>query len=196
MIPVRAVLERNIKNVAEECEELIMVQPEKVKEEAKKREDENYKFRTYLKCHADEMVLDGQFLALHRELFEEYDCSKCRNCCKQYHGSIPAEDVERDAEYLNMTRKQFADLFLKEDEYGISYETKHKPCDFLMDDGSCRLGDCKPDSCKKYPYTDQPERLESLLSFLDIVEICPVAFEICERLKKEYTFCTSRFRRK
>ena len=31
------------------------------------------------------------------------------------------------------------------------------------EDGSCKLGDCKPDSCKTYPYTDQPERLFSLL---------------------------------
>ena len=50
------------------------------------------------------------------------------------------------------------------------------------------LGDCKPDSCKKYPYTDQPERLCSLLGMLDTISICPVVFEIFERLKKEYGF--------
>ena len=43
-------------------------------------------------------------------------------------------------------------------------------------------------SCKKYPYTDQPERLQSLYSVLSAVEVCPVAFEIYERLKKEYHF--------
>ena len=35
---------------------------------------------------------------------------------------------------------------------------------------------------------DQPERLWSLLGMLDTVTICPVAFEIVERLKKEYGF--------
>ena len=59
---------------------------------------------------------------------------------------------------------------------------------FLMEDGNCKLGDCRPESCKKYPYTDQPERLYSLLGFLDVVSICPVAFEIYERLKQEYGF--------
>ena len=68
----------------------------------------------------------------------------------------------------------------------VGYHTKHKPCDFLQEDGSCKLGDCKPDSCKKYPYTDQPERLFSLLGMLDTITICPVAFEILEKLKKEY----------
>ena len=46
----------------------------------------------------------------------------------------------------------------------------------------------RPDSCKKYSYTAQPERLSSLLSILDTIEICPVAFGIFERLKEEYRF--------
>ena len=165
-----------------------MIHPDKVKEEAKKKADENYKFRSYLKGHADEKELDRQFLRLHKELFADYDCSKCRNCCKMYKGSIPEEDVERDAEYLGISPEQFIDFFLEKQEYEMGYQTKHKPCDFLQRDGTCKLGDCKPDSCKKYPYTDQPERLFSLLSLLDTIEICPVAFEIYERLKKEYRF--------
>lgn len=31
-----------------------MIQPNKMKEEAKKKENENFQFRSYLKCHADE----------------------------------------------------------------------------------------------------------------------------------------------
>ncbi len=165
-----------------------MIHPDKIGVEAKKKEDENYRFRSYLKGHADEEELDKQFLRLHRELFADYDCSKCRNCCKMYNGSIPEEDVEKDAEYLEITVEQFIDFFLEKEECGLGYHTKHKPCDFLQEDGSCKLGDCKPDSCKKYPYTDQPERLFSLLGMLDIITICPVAFEIFERLKKEYGF--------
>ncbi len=101
-----------------------------------------------------------------------------------YKGSIPEEDIEKDAEYLGITKARFIDFFLEKGEHGIGYQTKHKPCDFLQEDGSCKLGDCKPDNCKKYPYTDQPERLWSLLGMLDTITICPVAFEIFERLKK------------
>lgn len=165
-----------------------MIHPDKVRAEAKKREDENFRFRTYLKGHADEEELDRQFLRLHQELFSGYDCNKCRNCCKMYRGSIPEADIEKDAEYLGITSEQFKDFFLEKDEITMGYQTKHEPCDFLQEDGSCKLGECKPDSCKKYPYTDQPERLWSLLSVLEAVEICPVAFEIYERLKKEYGF--------
>ncbi len=165
-----------------------MIEPRKVKFESKKKENENLAFRTYLKCHADEETLDRQFRELHEELFASYDCSRCRNCCKMYAGSIPEEDVDRDAKCLGMTREQFMDTYLQDKTADGKYQTKHMPCDFLESDGSCRLGDCKPDSCKKYPYTDQPERLQSLYSVLNVIEVCPVAFEIYERLKKEYHF--------
>lgn len=165
-----------------------MIAPDKIQAEAKRKEEENFEFRSFLKMNADERELDQQFLRLHKELFADYDCSKCRNCCKMYKGSIPKEDIERDAQYLGIMTEQFVGFFLEKEEGESSYQTKHKPCDFLQEDGSCKLGDCKPDSCKKYPYTDQPERLQSLLGMLDHIEICPVAFEIFERLKKEYGF--------
>ncbi len=140
-----------------------MIAPRKVKFEAKKKENENMEFRTFLKCNADEEELDKQFKMLHEELFEHYDCDRCRNCCKMYRGSIPNEDLEQDAEYLYMTKEQFVDTFLVKNEIENTYVTRSKPCDFLGEDGKCKLGECRPESCKKYPYTDQPERLHSLI---------------------------------
>lgn len=169
-----------------------MIKPDEIQAAAEKKERENLKFRSFLKVHADEDELDKQFLRLHKELFAGYDCSKCRNCCKMYHGSIPAGDIDRDAQCLGIAPEQFIASYLEKEEYGMNYQTKHMPCDFLLEDGNCKLGDCKPDSCKKYPYTDQPERLSSLLSVLSAIEVCPVAFEIFERLKKEYGFRTRR----
>ena len=165
-----------------------MIAPRKVQFEAKKKEAENMRFRTYLKCHADEEELDQQFFRLHQELFENYDCNRCRNCCKVYHGQIPKEDIEQDAEYLGVTKEEFMTNFLNVVEGEGKYATLHKPCDFLQEDGECRLGCCKPEDCKNYPYTNQPERLWSLYSVLDAVSVCPVAYEIYERLKKEYRF--------
>lgn len=165
-----------------------MLAARKVCFEAKKRENENIQFRTFLKCNADEDELDQQFLELHNELFAIYDCSRCRNCCKMYHGNIPEEDIEDDAKCLGISRHEFVDLYLNSDSKEGTFQTKHKPCDFLQEDGICVLGDCKPENCKKYPYTDQPERLHSLYGVLEAVEVCPVAFEIYERLKKVYGF--------
>ena len=97
--------------------------------------------------------------------------------------------MKKGAVYFNMAEKEFIDTYLiKKDEVENEYQTKHMPCDFLNQDGSCKLNDCKPETCKKYPYTNQPGRLHSLYSVLEAVEVCPVAFEIYEKLKKMYCF--------
>lgn len=166
----------------------MMIKPTKIRLEARKKEEENLRFRTFLKCEADEDVLDQQFLELHNELFENYDCSQCRNCCKEYRGSIPVEDIEQDALYLKTTPERFVKRYLGKKDNNGHYETKHKPCDFLLKDGSCKLGDCKPTGCKDFPYTNKPDRLFSLYSVLSVINVCPVAFEIFERLKEIYGF--------
>ncbi len=165
-----------------------MITPELVQKEAKKREKENMRFRTYLKCHADEEKLDRDFLRLHKKYFKDYDCSQCRNCCKMYCAEIPREEVGRDAALLGLSEAAFIEKYLEPDQFGMKYQSKHVPCDFMMEDGNCMLGECKPEGCKLYPYTDQPERLHSLYSVLSAVEVCPVAFEIFEELKREYRF--------
>lgn len=56
------------------------------------------------------------------------------------------------------------------------------------------LGENCPEDCRNYPYTDQPNRLGSLYGMLGAVEVCPVAYEIWERLKQEYRFGNGRKR--
>ncbi|MCD8181431.1 MAG: YkgJ family cysteine cluster protein [Firmicutes bacterium] len=165
-----------------------MIKPNQVKQAAAEMEYQNEKFRRFLKTHAKEKELDEQFLRLHNELFKNYDCGSCRNCCKMYHAELSKSDIEKGASYLGISAEKFIDTYLKRDEYEIGYISKNKPCDFLREDGECLLGECKPQDCKDYPYTNQPERLHSLMSFLEHIEVCPVAYEICEGLKKEYRF--------
>ena len=160
-----------------------MIAPRKIKFEAKKKRNENYEFRIFLKGNADEKELDEQFHRLRKELFAGYDCSRGRNCCKMYRGSIQEEDLSK---YMGLTKDQFIEKYLLESDKENRYQTKSAPCGFLGADGNCQLGDCRPESCKKYPYTGQPDRRASLYSVLNVIEVCPVAFEIYERLKKEY----------
>lgn len=164
-----------------------MISPQEVLNAASKKKNENYKFRRFLKNHADEKELDELFLKLHNELFNDYDCSKCRNCCKLFHAEIPLAEIERNSQHLGMTTDNFIETYLQKDEYGIEYITKNKPCDFFVNN-QCLLDECKPESCANFPYTNQPERLWSLLGFMENVSICPVAYEICKRLKQEYNF--------
>ena len=45
-----------------------MLRPSQVQFYAKKAENKNYRFRSWLKMHADPDDLDAQFLLLHKEL--------------------------------------------------------------------------------------------------------------------------------
>ncbi|MBC8062852.1 MAG: YkgJ family cysteine cluster protein [Clostridiaceae bacterium] len=163
-----------------------MIEPSKVKEAFNRIEDENYSFRAYLKNHADEEVLDEQFSKLHKELFLSNDCSKCRNCCKEYSASFKEDELAPVAAFLKIAEKDFRDKYIKEELGG--YQLNVRPCCFLKEDGGCQIEACKPVSCRDYPYTDKPERLFGLLSIVDSTSICPVVFEIFERLKQEYRF--------
>lgn len=166
----------------------MMISPNEITTRAKLEENENYRFRTYLKMHADPLKLDEQFYELHDELFATYDCSQCRNCCKMYCGVIPQEDIEKAAGQFSISGEEFINRYLEYGHAEVSYKTKHCPCDFLKEDGDCALGECKPENCRKYPYTDQPDRMGSLLSIIESATVCPVVYEILERLKEEYHF--------
>ena len=126
-----------------------MLPERKIHFEAKKKEKENLRFRSFLKCNADEEELDQQFLQLHKELFENFDCGRCRNCCKEYCAELTTDEVKEVAEYLKMEEPQFVQTYLEKDETEGTYLTKNKPCDFLQKNGECLLEECKPDGCKK-----------------------------------------------
>ena len=58
--------------------------------------------------------------------FIYYDYSKCRNSCKMYNGSIPKEDVQKDAGYFGITVEQLIDSFLEKEEYGLGFHLKYE----------------------------------------------------------------------
>ena len=53
-----------------------MINPAEVSVRAREKEDENMKFRIFLKNNADEETLDKQFLNLHQELFSGWEAEK------------------------------------------------------------------------------------------------------------------------
>ena len=160
--------------------------PENVSELGRANAEENFKFRTFLKGRADSEELDKQFKELHEKLFNNYDCTKCNNCCKTYNIVISESDIVKNAKLFNISEKEFTDKYLVL-ENG-EFKTKNKPCNFLSEVGKCMLGDNKPKECVEYPYTNQKDRLFSLYSIIDSAEVCPIVYEILERLKEKYNF--------
>lgn len=167
-----------------------MIEVEELESLGKKKEKENYAFRTYLKCHADEKQLDKDFKEIHNKVFKNYDCSKCRNCCKKLGLSLSEVELVKICNFYQLDINELKNNILKEN-YG-EYVNKANPCPFLNNDNSCRICKCLPRSCKDYPYTDKPERLFSLLTIVKNSTICPAVYEILEELKEKYNFRSSR----
>ncbi len=163
----------------------LRVTPETVQKEGIKKEDENFRFRTYLKNNAELEELDEHFHRLHNEIFTNYDCSKCRNCCKLISGEFNENEVKVAAQILEVHEEDLIKLYFE--KTGRDYQVKATPCSFF-ENNECKLNDCKPNLCKEYPFTQKDERIFSLLSVVNNASICPVVYEIVEELKDIYHF--------
>jgi Fe-S-cluster containining protein len=102
-----------------------------------------------------------------------------------YSVELAERDAERIAGFLSLSKEAFVKGYTQ--NVGVGYEIK-PPCPFLECDGKCRIQSCKPDECRGYPYTDQPDRIGSLYGVMEFAEVCPVVFEIVQRLKGIYGF--------
>ena len=145
--------------------------------------DNNYRFRRFLKTHADEKELDRQFKMLHNKYFKDFDCKSCRNCCRELGISTTEEEIEEFSKYYNFDINKIKE---KLNQNYFKYDAQ--PCPFLKKDNTCTIEKCKPRTCKEYPYTNKEERLESLLTIMNNTLICPVVYEIVEELKRIYNF--------
>ncbi len=155
-----------------------------IKDVTEKKLEENYQFRTYLKMHADEKILDKQFKKLHNKYFKDFDCSKCRNCCKVLGISMNEDELNAICKHYHLDINNLKNNILKE-HYG---EYIAKPCPFLNADNSCQIKECLPRTCQDYPYTNKDERLYSLITIVNNSKICPVVYQILEDLKDLYEF--------
>jgi Fe-S-cluster containining protein len=164
---------------------IFLVEPLLINSFARKKAEENFRFRTFIKNNIAEEELDKRFLILHHELFHDYDCSRCNNCCIAFSAPVSDSEIRAIATFLQLSYRDIISGFLVKVEDG--YETT-APCSFLGKGGGCVIESCKPSSCREFPFTNKPERLSSLLGILAIAEQCPVVFEMLERLKKHYRF--------
>ena len=166
-----------------------MISPSKIHALAEKYANENIAFRSFLKEHADSDKLDAQFLKLHNELFAGYDCCKCNNCCRAYAVVLDDNDVEAISQHLGQPKDDFISENLEISDFDEScYKINQQSCAFLCADGKCSVYEVRPSECKGFPFTDHPDRLESMFGVISFAEECPIVFEILERLKKIYGF--------
>lgn len=152
---------------------------------SKEREDENLRFRTFLKLHdAPAEELDAAVHRIHESVSSEIDCTTCANCCRYSTPVFYRNDILRMAESLEITPKRFEVLYLRVDSEEDGYLTREAPCPFLK--GSrCSHYDSRPDVCESYPHLQRPDFVLRLLSVIHNYGICPIVFNTLELLKDQ-----------
>lgn len=159
-----------------------MLNQEQFKLQSKNKEQENRKFLNRLK-NKDPRKVDDLFHRHHEEVFEEFDCLTCANCCKTTSPIFYQNDIERVAKSLRMKPGDFIEKYLRIDE-DKDYVLKSSPCPFLDSENYCSVYEDRPKACREYPHTDRKKMVQITELTLKNTMVCPAVFEIVERLKK------------
>jgi len=166
-----------------------------IRELAKQKEDENWRFRGFLKsrCNLESEEIDRLVFATTRRVWAGIDCTSCANCCKEMKPLFSEDEVNRLARRLGMERQEFIGKFLEpsETEPERPWQTRTKPCPFLRNN-RCSVYDDRPAVCSGYPYLYEAEFLTRTIGTMERISTCPIVYEVIEELKKSLGFLRTR----
>lgn len=154
---------------------------EKYKNLAQQKQAEHRKFLATLKKKAPKN-LDKIVQEVHKEVFQEIDCTKCANCCKSLGPLFTEADIQRISKHFKMKMPAFENMFLQVDEDGDKI-FQSMPCPFLGDDNLCSIYDVRPKACREFPHTDRKKIYQINQLTLKNTLICPAAYLFVEKLK-------------
>jgi hypothetical protein len=148
---------------------------------AASRKVENVAALKTLRRHSDEKV-DKLFQEAHDIEFASFDCLQCANCCSTISPIITYNDVEKLAKALRKRPVNVVADYLVVDSDG-DYVFRSSPCPFLMPDNHCVIYASRPKACREYPHTNRRRMKQILELTLRNSFVCPVVFNVLERVK-------------
>ena len=150
------------------------------------REDENVAFRSFLKnLSISDEELDAIVHRINDEVTAQIDCTACANCCKVFGPILNDEDISTFASGLELSVADLESQYLKLSESEPSgHEFRERPCPFLVDN-RCSNYEYRPGDCRSYPYLHKEDFRGRLLGVIGNYAICPIVFNVYERLKVE-----------
>jgi Fe-S-cluster containining protein len=153
----------------------------RIEELARRREDENWEFRSFLKASdLESEELDAIVRDLYTEVAAAIDCRACANCCRIITPTPTPEEVERLAAALQMPVETFQAQYLVQE--GDHKGQLRRPCP-LLQDNVCSVSAYRPLDCVDYPFLLREGFRTRLFGVLANYEICPIVFNVYEQLK-------------
>lgn len=161
--------------------------PDVIARLAAEREDENWRFRTYLRTASrlSEGRVDRLAEKIGRAAEAQMDCTTCGACCRDIIVPVNTEEQVRLARRLGLSPEQFAERYLvtnDDDEPAI----EARPCPFL-DGNRCSVYEDRPEVCRGYPYVGGNIR-SRMIGIIERAETCPIIFHMLEELKDAVGF--------
>ncbi len=153
---------------------------------AKIKENENTRFRIFLKGLNSKRV-DNIVHRINDEVVEQIKCTECGNCCTCLRPTVTNKEVVRLSEITNLSKVSFTEKYLEKDDFENTRFLKDKPCIFL-ENKKCTIYKDRPADCKSFPHIDKNGFIGRTMSMLNNYEICPIVFNVMERLKRELKF--------
>ncbi|MCC5919019.1 MAG: YkgJ family cysteine cluster protein [Cryomorphaceae bacterium] len=126
-------------------------------------------------------TLDREFARVDTEVFADFDCLSCANCCKTTGPLFTGNDIDRIAKHLRLKPGAFTQKYLRIDEDN-DYVLQTLPCPFLLNDNRCSIYEVRPKACRAYPHTHQKRQHQILNLTQKNVAICPAAEKIVQRV--------------
>lgn len=158
---------------------------QQIAELAEKREEENDRFRFFLKSLPSHQV-DAMVHRLNDEISAANDCTQCGACCRKLMIEVSASDAERMATGLQIDITDFETSYVEKGHEGRML-LNHIPCRFL-EGNKCTQYEHRFTDCREFPHLHQPNFTGRLFSTLMNYAICPIIFNVVEELKKETQF--------
>jgi len=157
---------------------------EKINRISKQKENENYKFLSFLKGQDSDRV-DKIVHRLYREIAEQIDCTDCGNCCKNLRPRVTDTEIDILSKIDNLLHEDFVTKFIEQDEIDHVNYLKDTPCKYLVDK-KCVIYTDRPFDCRSYPHIHKKYFNSRTLDVINNFGICPIVFNVFERLKMEF----------
>ena len=157
----------------------------KIRKLSKEKEDENWKFRSFLKGYGiPTEEIDSLVHNLYQKVSSEIDCKKCANCCKEVQPFLDRNDIEKFSKSAGISNVRFKEQYLVEDKEANGFTFNKKPCPFL-EDNLCLHYPVRPKGCISYPHLHKSGFVFRLIDVIHNCSVCPIVFNVYELLKDE-----------
>jgi uncharacterized protein len=156
-----------------------------IRKQAQNKEEQNWRFRSYLKMQDDKKV-DSLVKPIYEFVIKNIDCLECVNCCRKLRPIIVKEDITKFEKEFGLSENEILEKYTETDEFN-ELRLKGNPCVFL-DGNKCEIYQSRPEDCKSYPHLHKKQFTTRLMGIIENTEVCPIVYNVYELLKIKMNF--------